>query len=112
MKLIGGHFADKIIDEVKQGKKLQGTGDNWDIRVLVHDMRSDHQNKDLDYFASNLIVDRVPCEGLCQVYPRRNIQTLPNCHFLLNDAETDKLREDFKSWWVEYLWLTFHHCLS
>lgn len=96
MKLIGGHFADKIIDEVKQGKKLQGTGDNWDIRVLVHDMRSDHQNKDLHYFASNLIVDRVPCEGLCQVYPRRNIQTLPNCHFLLNDAETDKLREDFK----------------
>lgn len=59
-------------------------------------MRSDHQNKDLHYFASNLIVDRVPCEGLCQVYPRRNIQTLPNCHFLLNDAETDKLREDFK----------------
>lgn len=95
MKFIGGHFADKIIDEVKQGKKLHRKGDNWDISVLVHNMRSDHHNKDLHYFASNLIVDRVPCEGLCQVCPRRNIQTLPNCHFLLNDAEREKLREDF-----------------
>lgn len=59
-------------------------------------MRIDHQNKDLHYFASNLIVDRVPCEGLSQVTPRRNIQDLPNCHFLLNDDETQKLREDFK----------------
>lgn len=59
-------------------------------------MKSDHQNKDLHYFSSNLIVDRVPCERQCQVYPRRSIHTLPNCHFPLNDAETDKLREDFK----------------
>lgn len=59
-------------------------------------MRMDHQNKDLHYFASNLIVDRVPCDGLSQVTPRRDIQALPNCHFLLNDVETQKLREDFK----------------
>lgn len=59
-------------------------------------MKSDHQNKDLHYFSSNLIVDRVPCERQCQVYPHRSIQTLSNCHFPLNDAETDKLREDFK----------------
>ena len=62
MKSIWGHFADSVIDEVKRGKKLQRTGDNWDIRVLVHDMQMDHQNKYLHYFASNLIVDRVPCE--------------------------------------------------
>ena len=96
MKLIGGHFAETVIEEVKKGRKLQGTGDNWDIRVLVHDMRNDHQNKDLHYFASNLIVDRVPSEGLSQVSPHRSIQTLPNCHFLLSDTETQKLREDFK----------------
>ena len=96
MKLIGGHFAETVIEEVKKGRKLQGTGDNWDIRVLVHDMRNDHQNKDLHYFASNLIVDRVPSEGLSQVSPHRSIQTLLNCHFLLSDTETQKLREDFK----------------
>lgn len=96
MKLIRGHFADKVISEVKQGKKLQGTGDNWGIRVLVHDMRNDHQNKDLHYFASTLIADRVPCEGLAQVSLRRDIRTLPNCHFLLNDAETKSLHENFK----------------
>lgn len=96
MKSIGGHFADSVIDEVKRGKKLQRTGDNWDIRVLVHDRQMDHQNKYLHYFAFNLIVDRVPCEGLSQVTPRRNIQDLPNCHFLLNDNETQKVHEDFK----------------
>lgn len=61
---VGGHFADKVIEEVKLGKKLHRTGDNCDMRVLVHDMRTDHQNKDLQYFASNIIVDRVPCDGL------------------------------------------------
>lgn len=58
-------------------------------------MRTDHQNKDLHYFASNIIVDRVPCDGLSRVTHCRDIQTLPNCHFLLNDAETCKLQEDF-----------------
>lgn len=64
MKLIGGYFVDKIIDEVKKGKKLQGIGDNWDIRVFVYDMKNDYENKDFYYFVLNLIVDRVLCEVL------------------------------------------------
>ena len=42
--MIGGHFADKVMSQVNQGKRLQGTGDNWDFRVNAHDMRSSHQN--------------------------------------------------------------------
>ena len=31
---VGGHFADKVIEEVKLGKKLHRTGDNCDMRIL------------------------------------------------------------------------------
>ena len=62
----------------------------------MHDMRKSDQNKDLHYFASNLIVERVPCEGLSKTAPQRGILTVPNSMFLLDDTETRKLREDFK----------------
>lgn len=90
------HNHDQVVEEVKQGKKLQGTGDNWDFQIRAHDMRTTNQNKDLHYFASNLIVERVPCEGLSQESPQRDISKVPNSLFLLNDNETRKLREDFK----------------
>ena len=28
LDMIGDHFADGLIEEIKSGKKLQGTGDN------------------------------------------------------------------------------------
>ena len=59
-------------------------------------MRKSEQNKDLHYFASNIIVERVPCEGLNKTAPQRDIRTLPNSMFLLDNAETSKLRDDFK----------------
>ena len=59
-------------------------------------MHKSEQNKDLHYFASNIIVERVPCEGLNKTAPQRDILTLPNSMFLLDEAETLKLREDFK----------------
>ena len=81
---------------MKQGKLLQGTGDNWDYKIQVHDMRKSEQNKDLHYFASNLIAERVPCEDLSKTAPQHDILTVPNSMFLLDDTETKKLREDFK----------------
>lgn len=93
---VGNHFLDKTVQEVKQGKKLQGTGDNWDMKIQAHDMRADAQNSDLHYFASNLIVERVPSEGLSKVAPQKDIETLPNEEFFLKDEEEKKLREDFK----------------
>lgn len=96
LDIIGGHFGDKAIEAVKQGKKLRGIGDNWDLRVHPHDMRKDNQNQDLHYFALTLIVERVPSLGLSNDSPQKDIKTLPNCEFLLSDDETSKLREDFK----------------
>ena len=96
LHIIGNHFSDSLVKAVKDGKNLQGTGDNWDMKIHVHDMQSSHQNQDLHYFASNLIVERVPCQNLSSTAPRRDIKKLSNSVFLLNDEEKIKLREDFK----------------
>ena len=96
LDIVGNHFSDSLVEAVQDGKNLQGTGDNWDMKVHVHDMQSSHQNQDLHYFASNLIVERVPCQNLSSTAPRRDIKKLPNSVFLLNHEEEIKLREDFK----------------
>ena len=96
LDMIGNHFSDSVVEAVRSGKKLQGTDDNWDMKIHAHDMRSTHQNQDVHYFASNLIVERVPCQSLSTTSPRKNIHTLPNSVFLLNNDEEIKLREDSK----------------
>lgn len=96
LDIVGHHFADTLIDEIKAGKKLQGVGDNWDLRINVHEMQLGNQNIDLHYFASSLIVERVPSKDLSAVAPRKDVRSLANSAFLLNSNESMKLREDFK----------------
>ena len=89
---------NEIMNEVKQGKLLQGTGDNWDYKIRVHYMRNSKQNKDLHYFASNnLILESVPCQGLLKTAPQHNILTILNSMFLLDDTETQKAPGRFQS---------------
>ena len=45
LKKIGDRFMDKSVEIVKSNGTLRGTGDNWDLKVLVSS-RKDHQNKD------------------------------------------------------------------
>ena len=40
---IGVHF--KLVKAVKEGRTLRGTGDNLDMRILAHDMTSEHQKR-------------------------------------------------------------------
>ena len=96
LDILGNHFADIAIDQVRLGNKLQGTGDNWDMKIRPHDMLFTHQNTDLHYFASNLIVERVPCDNLPRTSPQKDLLSLPNSAFLLSMAEATKLKEDFK----------------
>ena len=85
-----------MVGEVKQGQKLQGTGDNCDLQIRAHNMQMTNQNKDPHYFTSNLIVEWVPCEGLPQISPQHDISKDPNHLFLLSNNKTQKRREDFK----------------
>ena len=59
-------------------------------------MRSDHQNVDCHYFASNLVAERVPCDHLDSEKPKGNIREARNIDFLLNQDELLRLKEDFK----------------
>ena len=90
------HNTDQLVKEAKKSKRFQGTGDNWDYKIHVHEMRMSKQNRYLNYFASNVIVERVPCEGLSQEAPQCSIKKVPNSVFLLNNTESQKLQEDFK----------------
>jgi hypothetical protein len=99
LDLIGGHFSDRLVEEVRCGKKIQGTGDNWDMKIHAHDMLSTNQNTDLHYFASNLIVERVRSENLSNVSPQLKISSLHNTAFLLDSNEANKLRDDISVSW-------------
>ena len=56
----------------------------------------DHQNIDCHYFASNLVVERVPCDHLDNISPKGNIRQAANIDFLLNQEELHHLREEYK----------------
>ena len=87
MKLLGGHFADIVVQKVKGGSVFRGTGDNWDLKVLKGHMRKDVQNEDLHFFASNLIENRVNFSHLPNVHPKGDIVNFPRHHFSLNVDE-------------------------
>jgi hypothetical protein len=70
LDILGNHFADSAIDQIRLGNNLQETGDNWDMKIRPHDMLSTNQNVHLHYFASNLIVERVPCDNLSKTSPQ------------------------------------------
>ena len=87
LKLLGGHFADKVVERVKSGSVFRGTGDNWDLKVLKGHMRKDIQNEDLHLFASNLIENRVNFAHLPNDHPKADIACFPRHKFSLNVGE-------------------------
>ena len=83
LQLIGGHFMDKAIEAVKEKKTLGGTGDNWDMMIRAHHIRSTAQNQDLHLFTSNLYVNRVSFSALENTSPLNDILTCPRNLFTL-----------------------------
>lgn len=87
LKLLGGHFSDKVVEKVKNGSVFRGTGDNWDLKILKGHMRKDIQNEDLHLFASNLIENRVNFGHLTNSSPKGNIVNFPRTNFTLSGNE-------------------------
>ena len=95
LEQIGGHFNDKLVQAVKSGRTLRGTGDNLDMSVRAHDVTSDHQNRDLHYFATSIIVNRLEFLDLPNNGPKRPLDHLNVGVFLLSQAEMSTLRSNF-----------------
>ena len=53
LDLLGDHFMDASVEQLKNGSIFRGTGDNWDMKVKKDHMREEVQNDDLHLFASN-----------------------------------------------------------
>ena len=93
---IGGHFADILAKSVQGGSTLRGTGDNWDMTILLSHMRQGISNKSMHLFASNMIVNRLSFSHLDNTAPKSDIKNLPRETFLPNRDEIRVLRENFK----------------
>lgn len=87
LKLLGGHFSDRVVQKVKDGRVFCGTGDNWDLKILKGHMRKNIQNEDLHLFASNLIENRLNFGHLPNEHPKGNTENFPRCNFSLNVNE-------------------------
>ena len=97
LKLIEGHFCDKVIELVKDHKTLRGTGDNWDLKILATNTRKDHQNQDLQIFWSNLIMNRVNFNHLLpNESPLCDLKNLKASTFSLNIYEWKQYVESSK----------------
>lgn len=96
LKLLGGHFANKVVQRVKSGSGFRGKGDNWDLKVLKGHMRKDIQNEDLHLFASNLIENRVNFGCLSNNHPKQDILHFPRHKFSLNVNEWKMYGESAK----------------
>ena len=94
---IGTHLLDKMVEQVKAGKRFTFVLDNIDWDVKVHEMRSDNQNKSIHAVATTLVFDRIPSYHLPDNEPQ---QSLDNCDMVklvsLTDKEVEATRQRYK----------------
>lgn len=96
LDLMGGHFHDKIVELVKQGKKFYTVNDNLNCKTTVKNMRVDHRNKQHNWFASIIVFERIDFRHLDNVKPLGDIRNFANENYLLTQEEVRKLTSDFK----------------
>ena len=96
LDLMGGHFHDKIVQLVKQGKKFYSVNDNLNCKTTVKNMRVDHRNKQHNWFASIIVFERIDFRHLDNVRPLGDIHNFSNQNYLLSPEEVKKLHSDFK----------------
>ena len=96
LDLMGGHFHDKIVELVKEGKKFYTVNDNLHCKTTVKNMRVDHMNKQHNWFASIIVFERIDFSYLDNVIPLGDVQNVSNENCLLTPEEVKKLQSDFK----------------
>ena len=95
LDLMGGHFHDKIVELVKEGKKFYTVNDNLNCKTTVKNMRVDHRNKQHNWFVSIIVFERIDFSYLDNVIPLGDVQNISNENYLLTPEEAKKLQSDF-----------------
>lgn len=96
LDLMGGHFHDKIVELVMEGKKFYTLNDNLNCKTTVKNGRVEHRNKQHNWFASIIVFERIDFSHLDNVIPLGDVQNLSNENYLLTPKEVKKLQSDFK----------------
>lgn len=58
-----------LVESIKQNPQIKITGDNLDMYVRTNHQRLDNDNKDIHWFASNVIGTRLNYSGLSSEKP-------------------------------------------
>ena len=101
LDLMGGHFHDKIVELVKEGKKFYTVNDNLNCKTKVKNMRVDHRNKQNNWFASIIVFERIDFSHLDNVIPLGDFQNFSNENYLLPQRKSRNFSQISKFLWGE-----------
>lgn len=106
----------QIIQDIASGSDGKLNGDNLDIRVTTNDLRLTNRDKDLHFFASDFVINRVNASNESK---KANLNpTYTTQSFLPNDDEISAYKDslkillgrDIQHHMSEFQWM--RHCLS
>lgn len=106
----------QIIQDIASGSDGKLNGDNLDIRVTTNDLRLTNRDKDLHFFASDFVINRVNASNESKKANLNPTYTTQN--FLPNDDEISAYKDslkillgrDIQHYMSEFQWM--RHCLS
>lgn len=106
----------QIIQDIASGSDGKLNGDNLDIRVTTNDLRLTNRDKDLHFFASDFVINRVNASNESKKANLNPTYTTQN--FLPNDDEISAYKDslkillgrDIQHHMSEFQWM--RHCLS
>ncbi|XP_021372556.1 uncharacterized protein LOC110462743 [Mizuhopecten yessoensis] len=88
MAEFGDFCEEKLIQHISDGKDGKINGDNLDLYVRANDIRLDHTNKDIHYFASDWTADRINLDKYDNTKPLQDVNAIDISTFLLSLEET------------------------
>lgn len=93
---IGSNLVQEIRAKIAAGQDIRLVFDNIDFKVLVNIILKDHRNSDNHWIAHFLTFERVPSSGLDDKKPQKSDPSqFENINYLLNEEETQKVREQY-----------------
>lgn len=93
---IGKDLVAQIREEMKKRHSLRLVFDNFDFRVLVNVITSQHRNSDIHWIGHYATFDRVPSDHLDDLHPLvPNIEHFENAEYLLSEKELKEMKGQF-----------------